>query len=63
MSRSLGIISDSFALRSRAFALVGHVFFSFSGCQFDSFRLASWKVADVPSLSYTQPPMYGKKTR
>jgi hypothetical protein len=28
-SRSLGIISDSFALRSQPFALVGHVVFSF----------------------------------
>jgi hypothetical protein len=29
MRRSLGIISGAFALRSQAFALVGHVVFSF----------------------------------
>jgi hypothetical protein len=29
MRRSLGIMSGSFALRSRAFALVGHVVFHF----------------------------------
>jgi hypothetical protein len=34
MSRSLGIISGAFALRSHAFALVGHVVFSFFGCPF-----------------------------
>jgi hypothetical protein len=31
MRRSLGIISGAFALRSRAFALVGHVVFLFQG--------------------------------
>jgi len=34
MSRSLGIISDSFALRSRAFALGGHVVFYLFDCHF-----------------------------
>src|SRR5262249_38216895 len=29
MRRSLGIISGAFALRSRAFALIGHLVFSF----------------------------------
>jgi hypothetical protein len=36
MSRSLGIISGAFALRSRSFALVGHVVFYFAGRHFGS---------------------------
>jgi hypothetical protein len=34
MRHSLGIISGAFALRSRPFALVGHVVFSFFECHF-----------------------------
>jgi hypothetical protein len=33
MRRSLGIMSGSFALKNRAFALIGHLVFSFSGRQ------------------------------
>jgi hypothetical protein len=36
MSRSLGIISASFALKSRALALGGHVVFYLFDCHFDS---------------------------
>jgi hypothetical protein len=39
MRRSFGIISGAFALRSRALALVGHLVFSFFGCQFALRRL------------------------
>jgi hypothetical protein len=40
MRRSSGIISDSFALRSRAFALGGHVVFYLFACRFGN-RLAA----------------------
>jgi len=48
MSRSLGIISDSFALRSRAFALGGHVFFSSFDCHFDSFQRVDFPIIEKP---------------
>jgi hypothetical protein len=37
MRRSLGIMSGAFALRSRAFALVGHLVFSIFDCHFGSY--------------------------